>query len=96
MFLRVAEISDAAAIRNIYAFYVENTAITFEVSVPPVSDFENRINSTLKEYPYLVAVEGEEIIGYTYAGRQMERAAYQWISSLSVYLGRHYLLGVGT
>ena len=34
--IRIADISDAAALLDIYAPYVENTAITFEYTVPPI------------------------------------------------------------
>ena len=53
--LRIATIQDAAALLDIYAPYVENTAITFEYTVPSVQEFEQRISNTLQTYPYLVA-----------------------------------------
>ena len=39
-------------------------------------------------YPYLVWQEDGKILGYAYAHRHMERAAYQWNAELSVYLDR--------
>lgn len=95
--IRPAGLSDAPAVRDIYAPYVENTAITFEVDVPGAADFEERIRSTLAAYPFLVAEEeGGRILGYAYAARQMERAAYQWNATLSVYLGDFKGRGLGT
>ena len=54
---RVARPEDAAALRTIYAPYVEETAITFEYEVPGVEEFRARIAHTLQTYPYIVAVE---------------------------------------
>ncbi|MFR1213821.1 MAG: N-acetyltransferase family protein [Acutalibacteraceae bacterium] len=42
--LRIATVQDAAALLDIYAPYVENTAITFEYTVPSVWEFEHRIS----------------------------------------------------
>ena len=66
MYLRPASLSDAAALRAIYAPYVEKTAITFECTVPDVEEFAARMRATLRRYPYLVAVRGGEIVGYAY------------------------------
>ncbi|MBP5502780.1 MAG: GNAT family N-acetyltransferase, partial [Bacteroidales bacterium] len=38
--------SDAAQLVNIYGYYVENTAITAELTVPSVAEFEQRIEKT--------------------------------------------------
>ena len=54
--LRPAVPTDAAALLDIYAPYVTQTAITFECDVPSVDEFRGRIESTLRLYPYLVAV----------------------------------------
>ena len=61
MNIRIATPEDAFAIQNIYRYYVDNTAITFELEVPSVKEFQERITKTLERYPYLVAEEeGEE------------------------------------
>ena len=39
--LRIATIQDAAALLDIYAPYVENTAITFEYTVPSVQELNS-------------------------------------------------------
>lgn len=94
--IRLAESSDVSALRAIYAPYVEKTAITFEVETPEAAEFEARRLKTLKNYPYLVGQEDDKIIGYAYAAPQMERAAYQWNATLSVYLAEtHRGRGLG-
>ena len=53
--LRFAEIDDANELLQIYAPYVEQTAITFEYDVPTVAEFSKRIKNTREKYPYIVA-----------------------------------------
>ena len=60
MNIRIATPEDAFAIQNIYRYYVDNTAITFELEVPSVKEFQERITKTLERYPYLVAEEEGE------------------------------------
>ena len=88
MNIRLAKPLDAAALLAIYAPYVENTAITFEYDVPNVEDFANRIEKTLKKYPYLVAEENGALLGYAYASTYYARAAYDWAVELSVYVSQ--------
>ncbi len=86
--MRMATTADAAAIQAIYAPYVADTVISFETVPPTVEDMAGRIGAILATYPYIVGIRGGRIIGYAYAGRQMERAAYQWNATLSVYLDK--------
>ena len=79
MQIRVAEEKDAAALVEIYSYYVEKTAITFEYETPSITEFRQRIKQTLKRYPYLAAVDGHgKIVGYAYASSIKNRAAYNW------------------
>ena len=84
--LRPARVEDAAALLDIYSYYVENTAVTFEYDVPTADEFARRIGHTLEKYPYLAAVRGNEVLGYAYAGPFHERAAYDWAVETSVYV----------
>lgn len=93
--IKIASPSDAEAILDIYAPYIKNTAITFEYEVPSVEEFRKRIIHTLKKYPYLLALKGEEIIGYAYAGPLHVRAAYAWSVETSIYVKKDHK-GKGT
>lgn len=94
--IRTASVQDASKLLEIYEYYVKNTAITFEFEVPSLAEFENRIETTLQNYPYLVAEADGDVAGYIYAGRFRARAAYDWSASTSVYLSRKYQrLGIG-
>lgn len=84
--LRTAECSDAERLLEIYAPYIEHTAITFEYEVPMVEEFRTRIAHTLEKYPYIVAEQNGYIMGYAYAGSFKGRAAYNWSVETSIYV----------
>lgn len=84
-FRRVTE-DDAAQLLDIYAPYVVDSVISFEYEVPSEEDFKQRIRSIAAEYPYFVCEMNGQIIGYAYAHRHMERAAYQWNAEISIYI----------
>lgn len=86
--IRTAAAEDAEALLDIYAYYVEHTAITFEYEVPSLEEFRRRIANTLRNYPYLCAVQDGTILGYAYAGPFAERAAYGWAAETTIYLDR--------
>ena len=87
--IRTATPEDAARILEIYAYYVEHTAISFEYTVPTLSEFQNRIKRTLERYPYLVIETDDGIQGYAYAGSFIGRAAYQYSCEMTIYLDPH-------
>lgn len=86
--IRYASPSDCERLLEIYAYYVVNTAVTFEYDVPSLEEFRNRIENTLKKYPYLVLEEDGVIRGYTYAGPFKGRAAYDHSCEVSIYVDR--------
>lgn len=93
---RMARVQDAAPLLAIYGYYVENTVISFETQTPPLAEFEKRIQDICLNYPYLVCEQNERIVGYAYANRHKERAAYQWNAELSAYLHQDYTgAGIG-
>lgn len=95
MKLRLALESDVQAIWNIYAKYI-NTPITFEYELPTLHEFTNRWKQISHTYPYIVCEEAGTVIGYAYANRQRERAAYQWNVELSIYIDPSYTAkGIG-
>lgn len=97
MNIRFATADDAEKLLEIYAYYVENTAITFEWTVPTVEEFRKRIEKVTSFYPYLVAEKNGKIIGYTYASRFRERKAYDWCVETSIYISKdHRHAGLGS
>ncbi|HOP75503.1 MAG TPA: N-acetyltransferase family protein [Bacillota bacterium] len=88
--IRLATEADAAALLEIYAPYIRNTAISFEYEVPSVADFRERIVKVLDQYPWLVCEIDQSIAGYAYANRHRERAAYGWAVDASIYIRPEY------
>ena len=86
--IRDARPEDAARLADIYGYYVENTAITYEYVAPGVEEFRARIERTQRRYPYLVAEENGVILGYAYAGPLVARPAADWSCEVSIYLDR--------
>ncbi|MEO1816389.1 MAG: N-acetyltransferase family protein [Acetobacterium sp.] len=84
--IRIARESDTEELLAIYAPYVTETAITFEYTVPTHAEFRDRMTKTLMKYPYLVAVQEAEILGYTYASEFKNRAAYDWAVETTIYV----------
>lgn len=94
--IRLARPEDAGELLAIYAPYVEETAVTFECSVPSAEEFRQRIVEIQKKYPYLVAELDGEAVGYAYASAFKGRAAYDWSVESSVYVRRDKKrLGIG-
>lgn len=88
--IRLATPGDGGEILAIYTPYVENTATSFEEGAPSIADFCGRVESIAAKYPYLVWQEGGKIIGYAYASKYRERAAYRFDTEVSVYLLPEY------
>lgn len=84
--IRVATISDTAAIQAIYAPIVRDTAISFETEPPTVQTMQQRITDTLESWPWLVCEQQDAVVGYVYGSRHRTRAAYQWSVDVSVYI----------
>jgi phosphinothricin acetyltransferase len=84
---RVATLDDAHAIAAIYAPYVRDTAITFEIDPPPDADeIASRLRRIGATYPWLVATLDGAVLGYAYACENRSRAAYRWSVDVAVYL----------
>lgn len=86
--IRDARPADAEQLLEIYAYYVNHTAVSFEYQPPSLAEFQDRIERTLPHYPYLVAETGGVICGYAYAGPFVGRAACNWSCETSIYLDR--------
>ena len=96
MNIRFATTADTGGCLAVYAEYMD-TVITFETELPSHEAFAGRIRSYGAVYPWLVAEEDGVILGYAYAHRAQERAAYDWNAELSVYLAKRAAgRGLGT
>jgi phosphinothricin acetyltransferase len=93
--LRPVTLEDAPAIAGIYNYYIAYTAITFEEDPVDARIIEERIRAVtasqqssakLIQFPWFVWEEGSEILGYAYAHKWHERAAYRYAVEDSIYL----------
>lgn len=88
--IRIADLSDASGILAIYGPYCESTCVSFEISAPSLEHMRERIRRITAEYPWLVAEQDGEIVGYVYASPHHERAAYRWSVDVAVYIAPNY------
>jgi phosphinothricin acetyltransferase len=87
--IRPVRAGDAAAVAAIYAPYVLETPISFELSPPDEREIAARIASRTKTHPWLVAEEPSgRVVGYTYAGPFRDRPAYRYSAESAVYVER--------
>lgn len=86
MAIRMANKQDIPRILEIYAPYIENTAISFEYEVPALEAFTERFIGITAQFPWLVWEENGVISGYAYGSLPFERAAFQWSAEASIYL----------
>ncbi len=84
--IRQATERDSERILEIYSPYIENTTITFEIDVPTIAEFTQRVKNISSYYPYLVYVTDEKIVGYAYASLYRDRPAFRFDVEVSIYL----------
>lgn len=84
--IREATVGDAKACAAVYAPYVTETAITFELEPPSPAELGRRIAAALERHTWLVLEDAGRVVGYAYAGPYKDRAAYRWACEVSVYL----------
>ncbi len=86
--LRMATEDDAPDLAEIYAPIVRDTAISFELDPPCADEMKRRLRAIHEVAPWIVAAEDGRCLGYAYARRFRERAAYAWSAETTVYVAR--------
>ena len=89
MEIREGTPDDAALMREIYAPYVRETAISFEEDVPSVDEMRDRIETVLDRHMFFAAEENGVMLGYAYAAPFRQRPAYRFAAEVSVYVAKH-------
>ena len=84
--IRIATEADIPAMLAIYGPYVENTAYSFEYTVPTTEEFTHRFREYTRQLPWLVWEEGGQVLGYAYGSLPFTRSAYAWCGEVSIYL----------
>ncbi len=95
--IRMARTTDGAQVAAIYRPSVTDAATSFEIEPPDGAEMARRIESVLAVAPWLVCAGPHgDLVGYAYAARHRERAAYQWSVDVTVYIrSDHHRRGVG-
>jgi phosphinothricin acetyltransferase len=95
--IRMANKGDAPAVAAIYKPYVTDAVTSFEIDPPGPGDMAARIETVLARAPWLVCAGADgDVVGYAYASRHHERAAYQWSVDVAVYIhAAHHRRGIG-
>jgi len=85
--IRDVSLNDAKAITDIYNYYIDHTAVSFEeVMIEPV-EMTKRIQAVhTASLPWLVLEENGILLGYAYATLWKARSAYRFVVEVSVYL----------
>ena len=85
--IRPSQAADIQAITAIYAHHVLHGTGTFELDPPSQSDMTSRRADVLaKGLPYLVAVDGDQVLGFAYCNWFKPRPAYRFSAEDSIYL----------
>ena len=86
MTLRPARPEDAEALAAIYAPHVLAGTVSFETVAPDAATMRERMAASAGLYPWIVAADAGDVLGYAYATRFSERAAYRWAVETTIYI----------
>ncbi len=85
--IRPSQAQDITAITSLYAHHVLNGTGSFELDPPSVDEMMARRADVLaKGLPYLVAIEGDFLVGFAYCNWFKPRPAYRYSAEDSIYL----------
>ncbi len=87
LFVRQAELRDAAAIARIYNQGIADRGATFETEPRSVDDIIVRLSDQIR-FPLLVAEDAGIVIGWAGLSSYGPRACYAGIAEFSIYLDR--------
>lgn len=87
--IRLATLADVEAVTAIYGHHVACGLASFEWVPPSAAEMAARMKTLLQAqppYPYLVAEQAGELVGYAYAGPYRSRMGYCYTVEDSVYI----------
>lgn len=96
--IRPATTADAEAIAGIYNHYITDTVVTFEEEPVSAAEMARRLQDVkAASFPWLVAEEQGNVVGYAYAAPWKTRSAYRFSCEITVYLHKDHLgRGIGS
>ncbi len=86
--IRLAEVSDAEGIRAIYNVEVTSATSTFDLVPRTLAEQEAWLEARSGAFSAVVAVDGDEVVGFASLSPYKERAAYRTTVEDSVYVAR--------
>ena len=87
MLVRPAAPQDLPAIQAIYAHHVLHGLASFEEVPPTLDEMRRRFEDVAKQgFPYLVAEEKGEVLGYGYCSLYRTRSGYRYTLEDSIYV----------
>ncbi|MDY2777471.1 MAG: N-acetyltransferase family protein [Collinsella sp.] len=86
--IRIATPEDARSVVDLYAPYVLDTTVSFELEVPSIDEYRGRIQDALDHRTFLVVEEtaSGRVVGFATWGPFGHRPAYRWSGETSIYL----------
>ena len=94
--IRSATVADATRCAEIYAPFVNNSWVSFELIAPDAAEMGTRIAKALDSHDWLVAEADGLVTGYAYGSEHRTRGAYQTSCDVAVYVdSAHKRHGVG-
>ena len=84
--IRRAQLQDLEQCLDLYNYYIRNTLYTLETEELTPALFIERFRQVTAVYPWLVAEENGEILGYAYLDVFNPRKAYSRACDLSLYV----------
>ena len=84
--IREVAIKDAEALVNIYNYYVINSTVTLDLVPFSILDFEEKIRTISRDFPFIVDEVQNEVLGYAYANTFRTKPAYKNTVELTVYI----------
>jgi len=85
--LRDAGLDDAAGICAIYGHHVRHGTASYDMTPPTPEEIRGKIARIIGAgLPFLVAADGDSVLGYAYATQFRDRPAYRFTAENSIYV----------
>ena len=90
MSIRAYRPGDENGICEIYNYYIKETIVTFEEEPLSTQQMRDRIENYIISYPWFVCERDGQIVGYSYANKFHQRAAYRHTVESTVYVRKGF------
>ncbi len=85
--IRIAAVSDAAAVNETYGYYIEHSLANFGEQNKTFAERAQEIDEQLKMYPFFIAEdENGRFLGFACAEPYRPKSGYRYTAELTIYL----------